>query len=72
MKRLVAVIGLALVIGMIGAVMAASALACVVTPGVTYPANYHAHHCLPNNRGTNTAADQAPAVGYTCYDGLGG
>ena len=69
MKRIVAVVGLALVIGVIGAVMAASALACVYgTPGVTYPANYHAHHCLPNNRGTNTAANNAPAIGYTCVD----
>ena len=76
MKRIIAVIGLVLAIGMIAAVMAASALACQPgSPGVTAPANSHADNhppsglCLPNNRGTNTAAQgSSPAVGYSCFN----
>jgi hypothetical protein len=75
MKRIVAVIGLALVIC---ALTAASALACLVQEGVWAPNNdgngqsggqtptREQKACVPDNRGTQEAADQSPAVEQPC------
>jgi len=79
MKRIVAVIGLALVIG---ALTAASALACIFEqPGVSAPNNGQKGNggnsegntptrehkaCIPDNRGTETATDPSPAVVAPC------
>jgi len=69
MKRIIAVIGLALVIS---AVSATSALACVVSQfGVWAPNNHpnpghapprHQIVCIPANQGTATAFETSPAI----------
>ena len=78
MKRIIAVIGLVLVIG---AVAAASALGCVSQYSVCAPNNdsngqseNHApprtqKSSVPANQGTSRAADESPAIDYSCYIG---
>ena len=80
MKRMIAVIGLALVIG---ALTATSALASAVSPGVFAPNNgqvgnggQSGHHapdrtlitCIPGNQGTFTAEGPSPAIA-PCFSG---
>lgn len=79
MKRIVAVIGLAL---MIGVLSAASALASAVSPGVWAPNNgqvgggqsgNHAPErtlitCIPGNQGTGTAEGHSPAIALCILD----
>jgi hypothetical protein len=73
MKRIVSVIGLALVIG---ALTAASAMACEVFNGFqvrTPPANANSHAatmdqraCIPINQGTNKANQNSPPIDMPC------
>ena len=77
MKRIISVIGLALVIG---ALAAPSALACVVS-GVSvwapnpngnangHPPSRHFITCIPQNQGTTQhAAPNSPAVQLGCFN----